>query len=314
MSVLRLLRKMVAPDHTIRATIYSVLRESIRRPRALFDRIHSTNFRNHAALARLRIECNVCGVRSGIYYDFPGVNQRAEHGIGLLRETTTCRTCSATMRHRTLAYGLLNSISKLTGQQYASVTAYRDSAHVVDILDTDCYSPLHKILSGKAGYISSKYLPDVDFGKELAPSIYNLDLQAISFDSDRFDVIMTSDVMEHVENDCQAHREIFRVLRTGGAYVFTVPCDLNLSYNRILALRAQTEILYTGTPHFHGDPITGGILAYRIYGRELMTFLRDLGMSVDFYNVERPENGIYMGDCFIASKLSATVGSASPSH
>src|SRR2546425_13059233 len=116
MSILRTLRKALAPDLSTRAIAYGILRESARHPSSILERVHPTNFRNYEALKKLNIDCNVCGARSGVFYDFPNIAQRREHGIALLRETVSCRACGATMRHRTLAHGLLEQVHRLSGQ------------------------------------------------------------------------------------------------------------------------------------------------------------------------------------------------------
>jgi SAM-dependent methyltransferase len=45
----------------------------------------------------------------------------------------------------------------------------------------------------------------------------------LPFLSSSFDVVVASDVLEHIEDDARAVAEIARVLRPGGAFIFTVP-------------------------------------------------------------------------------------------
>jgi SAM-dependent methyltransferase len=45
----------------------------------------------------------------------------------------------------------------------------------------------------------------------------------LPFQSDAFDVVVASDVLEHIENDRAAAQEISRVLRPDGAFIFSVP-------------------------------------------------------------------------------------------
>src|SRR6202012_4496647 len=104
-----------------------------------------------------------------------------------------------------------------------------------------------------------------------------IDLQKISFPSNSYDVILSSDVMEHVRDDSSAHAEIFRCLKPGGAYVFTVPYNEDKARTTHLIQTSSARDLLVDLPHFHGDPINGGILAYRIYGRELIDQLESIG-------------------------------------
>jgi SAM-dependent methyltransferase len=58
--------------------------------------------------------------------------------------------------------------------------------------------------------------------KGLAPVRYG-DICAMPFDSDSFDLVLATDVIEHVEDDGLALREVARVLRPGGKAIVTVP-------------------------------------------------------------------------------------------
>jgi SAM-dependent methyltransferase len=58
--------------------------------------------------------------------------------------------------------------------------------------------------------------------KGLAPVRYG-DVCAMPFDSDSFDLVLATDVIEHVDEDNLALREVARVLRPGGKAIITVP-------------------------------------------------------------------------------------------
>jgi ubiquinone/menaquinone biosynthesis C-methylase UbiE len=45
----------------------------------------------------------------------------------------------------------------------------------------------------------------------------------LSYEDNSFDTVVAFDVLEHVEDDQQAISEIFRVLKPGGFFIFTVP-------------------------------------------------------------------------------------------
>lgn len=52
-----------------------------------------------------------------------------------------------------------------------------------------------------------------------------LDIMSMPFGRDTFDVVMASHILEHVENDRAALREILRILRPGGFAFLQVPLD-----------------------------------------------------------------------------------------
>ena len=302
MSLLKKIRKIVFPDYSAMGNFYGVMRESLHSPKAFLNRLNATNFANNRAIKSVTIDCNICGNHSGLFYDFPNIQKRAEHEIGLLRESLCCKSCGATMRQRVLAHKLLEYISSKAGHLFTSLSDYVRADFSLRILDTDCFSPLHRILRGKKGYVASKFLPTEKFGVELEPGVYNLHLESIDFEDNRFDVALTSDVMEHVKYDDVAHAEITRVLDNGGAYIFTVPFNPSYQFNRVLVAETGFGEVFLEKPHYHGDPLTGGILAYRIYGMELIESLKSKGLEVAFDIFNNEKAGIYQGDCFVAIK------------
>jgi predicted SAM-dependent methyltransferase len=58
--------------------------------------------------------------------------------------------------------------------------------------------------------------------------VTNQNLECLTFADESLDLVITSDVMEHARLDDRAHREIYRVLKPGGIYIFTVPHDRTL--------------------------------------------------------------------------------------
>jgi len=53
--------------------------------------------------------------------------------------------------------------------------------------------------------------------------VIQADAQKLPFHNQTFNVVTALDILEHVENDAQAAREIFRVLKPGGQLILTVP-------------------------------------------------------------------------------------------
>jgi hypothetical protein len=304
MTLLRKIRKVLFPDCSIRMIFYSVVRECLQSPRSIFKRLNITNFSNYRVFQSVQIDCNICGNKSAVFYDFPNIEKRFEHEIGLLRETLCCNSCGATQRQRVLAHKLLNYINLMAGRAYLNIPEYVNSEFSIRIFDTDSFSPIHKILKGKNGYVSSKFLPTEKFGIKLETGIFNINLESIDFKEKQFDVVLTSDVMEHVKYDDLAHDEITRVLDNGGAYIFTVPFNSTYKFNRVLVAETGFGEVFLEKPHYHGDPLTGGILAYRIYGAELIESLKAKGLEVEFDIFNNEKAGIYQGDCFVAIKKS----------
>lgn len=101
----------------------------------------------------------------------------------------------------------------------------------------------------------------------------------ISFNSNIFDVVVHTDVLEHVADYREALNETFRITAHGGATIFTVPF---LQQNENLEIRARLsesgEIIHHLPPVFHGNPIDPtGSLVYQTFGWSLLNELRAAG-------------------------------------
>ncbi|MDD9991410.1 MAG: methyltransferase domain-containing protein [Rhodospirillales bacterium] len=97
---------------------------------------------------------------------------------------------------------------------------------------------------------------DKDWFDSLEVSVYerrnSLDLENIYRLSGSYDIVICNHVLEHIEDDRRAFREIMRVLTPWGLFQFTVPLPRT---------RAVTEEWgYPDRPHGH----------FRVYGRDLI--------------------------------------------
>jgi len=81
------------------------------------------------------------------------------------------------------------------------------------------------------------------------------DAQLLPFGENRFDLVTVLDVLEHLDNDCQALREIWRVLKPGGAVVFTVPAFMSLWSVHDIALAHKRRYLYR---EIHDEVVKAG--------------------------------------------------------
>ncbi|MEV7968944.1 class I SAM-dependent methyltransferase [Sphaerisporangium sp. NPDC088356] len=59
-------------------------------------------------------------------------------------------------------------------------------------------------------------------------SAIHADARHLPLPDEHFDLVLAFDVLEHIEEDDRAVRELVRVLRPGGTALITVPCDMAL--------------------------------------------------------------------------------------
>lgn len=138
--------------------------------------------------------------------------------------------------------------------------------------------PLFGYLRERAGQFTySEFFDDVRPG-EFRGEVQCQDVQALTYGDATFDLCTSTEVFEHVPDDCRGFGEIRRVLRPGGRFVFTVP----LTEEAVTVERAVMEggaIRHLLEPEYHGDVIRGHgrVLAFRNYGRDIVDRLRESG-------------------------------------
>jgi SAM-dependent methyltransferase len=297
----------IAPPWTARRVLAKLAVETLRRPGGVRHRLNGHNLRELRRFQETEARCNLCGHVGPLLYEMPDLPRLREHHIGFLRETLRCRACGAKMRDRVLAAGLLQVLADSFDVHATTIEELAGRLPPeLRILDTDAQSRLGRRLAGSPGVVRSLYYPDRPSGAELGEErVVNVDLEEMPFDDGSLDVIITSEVMEHVRHVDAAHREVARCLSPHGTYVFTVPYDPALAETLVLIDPVTDEPLVLPM-HIHGDPgmRDQGIKSYRVFGRDLVDDLRDAGLCGRFTPVDDPGSGIFGGDLFLAARLS----------
>lgn len=259
---------------------------------------------------KMQGRCNVCGKFTNFFYTDPA----------LWRESLNCQHCRVTSRYRSIARGILKAVKDITGVDSDSLVALpRKNEQKLRVYDTQtpfyyelCTYP-HSDLLQSTNWINvdlSLYKPNKPLGKKLSKGVTNQNLEQLTFDDETFDIVITSDVIEHVRLDDLAHKEIYRVLKPGGVYIFTVPHNRQWSETLVRVkihdpndAEKDEHIL---EPEYHGDTNSdgdGGVLAYRSYGTDLDTFLESLGFKVEYSADELADIGIMNTELYYCRKL-----------
>src|SRR6056297_2264036 len=97
------------------------------------------------------------------------------------------------------------------------------------------------------------------------------DATRLPFPDGAFDVVITSEVLEHIQDDVTAIREMVRVLKPGGRFAATVPAW------------SPEVVNWKLSDEYHAPKSVGGHV--RIYTKtELQAKLRSAGLQVDGYH------------------------------
>ena len=118
-------------------------------------------------------------------------------------------------------------------------------------------------------YTASQFWPDKKFGK-VYDGFYNIDLENQHFNNDKFDLVITQDVFEHIYNPDKAFKEIYRTLKIDGAHICTIPMVNKDKPTEKWSIKKNDEIIFLNEPEDHGNPVDkdGSPVSYH-YGYDL---------------------------------------------
>lgn len=104
-------------------------------------------------------------------------------------------------------------------------------------------------------YLETQYYVNEPLGK-LVKGVRNENLENQTFKDEFFDLVITSDVMEHIFEPEKAFKEIHRTLKKGGAHIFSVPLiNKHRKTQRWANKEKNGEPIFLFTPEWHGNPI-----------------------------------------------------------
>ena len=146
------------------------------------------------------------------------------------------------------------------------VNDHTRKSNVADVYEMSTYGATFEYLKRRfSNVIASEYFPGALPG-EVVEGIRNEDVQCLSFPDESLDLITANQVFEHVADDIKGFRECYRVLRIGGALIFTVPLTNGCS-TIIAAEMVDGKLVHHQEPTYH-DSRTGGVksaLVFRHY-------------------------------------------------
>ena len=212
--------------------------------------------------------CACCGARSEFLRGHPS-----------LREGYACGSCRASLRYRGQAELLLRCYGE-PGTRHLGELVRQPRFAALEIFEPGVSGAFRPYFSTLPNYRNSFFRPDTPPG-ERRDGVECQDLERLTLGSDTLDLVVSSDILEHVRRPWTAFEEIHRVLRPGGRHVFSIPIQLPMRL--VSRARVDTrgdEDLPLEEPRFHGDGAGGRSLVYTDFGLDLIERLLRIGFLV----------------------------------
>lgn len=216
------------------------------------------------AHAGTRYKCPFCGYQSKdleiVGHDLPILKQK--HVIGGGRRAAGCYRCHSRDRER-LLYAFLIEDLKLPTNKNISILHIAPEPKLSQVL----------IKQNFKEYICGDLFTK---GYDYPVHVQNMNVLNLPFEDNYFDLLLCNHVLEHIPEDIDAMKEIFRVLKRGGDALLQVPISKN---------SPATVEDFTIEDHKKREELFGQFDHCRIYGQDYITRLESVGFQVQRINI-----------------------------
>lgn len=199
------------------------------------------------------------------------------------REGVRCTRCWSNLRSLHLAQIILEKLNArylLEHSSLAALAADSRLAHLT-VAEINSAGSLHPFLQNFPRLCFSEY-------GSLDPAIPSEDITELSYADQSFDIVLTSEVLEHVPDVARAFREIRRVLKPDGMHIFTIPVLWNRKSRR-RAMIDNGELFHILPPSYHGNPedSSNDLLVFYEFGYDITNILEENGFKTEIYRYEK---------------------------
>lgn len=196
------------------------------------------------------------------------------------REGLQCTYCRSNLRSQQIAQCLINTMNNRLGANAKNLSELCDMREMQTqmVAETNAAGNLHPYLSKLEGLYYSEYGSyDLNIPSE--------DLQHLSYADNYFDLVINSDVLEHIPNIELALSEIRRVLKPEGIYIFSVPVIWSQSKSRCRARMANGQLTHLLPPSYHGNKDTqkNDFIVFHEFGKDFTQICKNAGFSIELY-------------------------------
>jgi SAM-dependent methyltransferase len=196
------------------------------------------------------------------------------------KESLSCAGCGAKLRARRMAATILDLYPSDPAVRSIATWTRCPEALALRVAEFNRIDGLHESIIALPKLTYSEFREGAVPGS-VVDGIRAEDLTCLSFPGESFDLILTSETLEHVPDLSRALAEIWRVLVPGGVHIFTVPLlpGVESTYSRAV-LQHDGTVQHLATPlHHPGGDV--GYLVFNEFGADLPGLLAGHGFEVE---------------------------------
>ena len=239
--------------------------------------------------------CNVCGTDTAFVFNSWVISEdmRAAWGQSVSqaytrRESLFCRSCCSSLRVRGIADVLLSLYG--SGAKSVAEMVRQEPFRRLDVAEINSIGStgsLHSFLERLPHLAFSQYRSADQLG-QIIDGDRNEDMCRLTYADESFDLVLSSDTLEHVPDFRAALRETRRVLRPGGRHVFTIPIITSRETTKARAeIDSDGRVVHLMPPLYHGRgagiyryiPVGDDLLAFTEFGRDIDDHMREAGFE-----------------------------------
>jgi SAM-dependent methyltransferase len=238
--------------------------------------------------------CSVCGRLRPMVYRRRVIPRRLEERWGLTsrlaaafarKESCDCAHCGSKLRARRLAQALLSLYP--VGSPPAPVPSLEQwveqpATQALRIAEINRIDGLHDQLVRLPHFTGSDYDPAFEPGAS-GSSAPSQDLTRLTYPDSSFDVLLTSETLEHVPDLDAALREIDRVLVPGGRHVFTIPILPGVPRTFARSIKLPDGSIEERAPRIAHPGGDWGYPVFTEFGADLPAIFERAGFSTDTF-------------------------------
>lgn len=187
--------------------------------------------------------------------------------------------CRSSLRYRGQAELLVDLYARSGSRSLEALVSETEFTQLT-VFEAGVSGPFRKYLEPLENYQKSFFWDDVELGS-YREGVRCENLEKLTFADNTFDLMVSSDILEHVRRPYDAFREIHRVLKRGAWHIFSIPVQIPMrSVSKFRVDTTTDEDILLDEAHYHGDGIGGKSLVYIDYGADLVENLMRIGYSV----------------------------------